>query len=330
MGKIKNISLKLLFGNLILLIGIIIFVSQFSKFFGAENNLLGTGVITAILMCGVIEIALPIKDSVIAIIVSLLIMGISAYISRLNPLIGVIINFITVFITIYIYSNKENTKTFLPFILCYIFLEGSPITIEKLPLRIVTTLISGILIALAYYATHKKVNEFKYNSLYEQLTLINKDSLQFNFALRMAVGMSVAMFLGNHFNLEKSMWISITVMSLTQPHLHETRQRIKYRVFGTILGAIIFMAVFKFLVPKNLSAYVLLFLNYIYTFIKEYKVKIVFITINSLGSVMIFYNMYMSASMRIGLTLVGTIIAFIINKGFYDKFAKKANLTLQV
>ncbi|MBF8984866.1 FUSC family protein [Lutibacter sp. B2] len=323
MEKIKNLSFKLLFGNLILIIGIIIFVELFSNFFGVENSLLGVGVVTAILMCAVIDIDLPIKDSAIAIIVSLIIMGFSAYLSRLSPLASIFIDFITVFFIIYIFTNRMDTKTFLPFILCYVFLAGNPATIEKLPLRIVATVVGGILIALAYYITHKKKQEFAYNSLFEQLTSIQKSSLQFNFALRMAVGIAVAMLVGNYFSFQKSMWISITVMSLTQPHLHQTKQRIKYRVFGTILGSLIFVALFNFLVPKNLSTYVLLFLSYIYTFIKEYKVQIVFITMNSLGAAMILYDMSVSVPMRISFILAGTVIAFIVNKGFYDKFAKK-------
>ncbi|GCD13230.1 hypothetical protein Ctaglu_48530 [Clostridium tagluense] len=196
-------------------------------------------------------------------------------------------------------------------------------TIEKLPLRIIATVVGGILIVLAYYVPHKKQQEFPYNSLFEQLTSIKNDSLQFNFTLRMAVGVTVAMFVGNYFSFQKSMWISITVMSLTQPQLHQTNQRIKYRVFGTILGALIFVVLFNFLVPKNLSTYVLLFLSYIYTFIKEYKVQIVFITMNSLGAAMILYDMSVSVPMRISFILAGTVIAFIVNKGFCDKFAKK-------
>lgn len=321
MVKFKNLSFKLLFGNLILIIGIIIFVSLFSKFFGVENSLLGVGVVTAILMCGVIDMDLPIKDSAIIIIVSLIIMVFSAFLSRLNPLAGILIDFITIFFTIYIFTNRVDAKTFLPFILCYVFLEGNPVTIEKLPLRIVATVVGGILIALAYYLTHKKQQEFAYNSLFEQLTSIKKDSLQFNFALRMAVGVAVAMLVGNYFGFQKSMWISITVMSLTQPHLHQTKQRIKYRVFGTILGALIFVVLFNFLVPKNLSTYVLLFLSYIYTFIKEYKIQIVLLTMNSLGAAMIFYDMSVSVPMRISFILAGTVIAFIVNKGFYNKFA---------
>lgn len=61
MEKNKKLSFKLLFGNLILIIGIIIFVSLFSKIFGVENSLLGVGVVTAILMCSVIDLDLPIK-----------------------------------------------------------------------------------------------------------------------------------------------------------------------------------------------------------------------------------------------------------------------------
>lgn len=323
MEKNKKLSFKLLFGNLILIIGIIIFVSLFSKIFGVENSLLGVGVVTAILMCGVIDLDLQIKDAILVIIVSLIIMGFSAYLSRLNPLLGIFINFTTIFFTIYIVTNRMDTKTFLPFILSYVFLEGNPVTIDKLPIRVVATFIGGILIALAYYITHKNQQKFAYNSLLEQLKSISKNSLQFNFVLRMAVGVTVAMFMGNYFSFEKSMWISITVMSLTQPHLHETKERIKYRVGGTILGALIFVVLFNFLVPKSLTTYALLFLSYIYTFIKEYKVQIVFITMNSLGAAMVLYDMSVSVPMRISFILVGTVIAFIVNKGFYDNFIKK-------
>lgn len=330
MGKIENLRFKLLFGNLVLIVGIIIFVSVFSRVFGVENSLLSVGVITAILMCGVIEIDLPMRESIISIMAVLIISVFSSYLSRWNLLVGVLINFITVFFTIYIFSNKVDTKSFLPFILCYVFLEGNPVSIESLPLRVVATVVGAILIALAYYINHKKQQEFAYSSLYKQLTSIKKESLQFNFAFRMAIGVAIAMLVGNYFKFEKSMWISITVMSLTQPHFQQTKQRIKYRVFGTILGALIFVVMFNFLVPENLSTYVLLFLSYVYTFIKEYKVQIVFITMNSLGSAMLLYGMSASVIMRINFILLGAVIAFIINKGFYDKFAKKEEVVLQM
>lgn len=317
MERMKKVPFKLLLGNLILIIGIIAFVALFSMLFGVENNLLGVGVITAVLMCGVIDLDLPMKHSAIAILLSLIIMSFSAYLSRLNPLTGIVINFITAFFIIYMSTNRLDTKTFLPFILCYVFLEGNPVDIEKLPIRIVATIIGGGLIASTYYMTHKDKKKFAYNSLFEQFKSIKKDSLQFNFVFRMAVGIAVAMFLGNYFDFQKSMWISITVMSLTQPHLQETKQRIKYRVFGTILGALIFIVLFNLLLPKSLTQYALLFLSYIYTFVKEYKVQIVFITINSLGAAMVLYDPYVSAPMRISFILVGVVIAFIVNKSLY-------------
>ncbi len=322
MKKIKNLNFKLLFGNLTLLIKIIIFVSLFSKIFGDENSLLGVGVITAILMCGFIDTEICIKDSVLTIAVSLIIMGISAYLSRLNPFTGIVVNITTIFFIIYIFGNRIDKKTFVPFILCYVFLEGNPVTLEKLPLRIAATVVGGILIAIAYYLAHKKELNVANNSLYKQLTSIQKDTLQYNFALRMAVGVALAMFVGDYFSLEKSMWISVTAMSLTQPHLHQTKERIKYRVFGTVLGSVFFVVLFKLLVPESINTYALLFLSYIYTFIKEYKVQIVFVTINSLGAAMILYDMYVSVPMRISFILVGAIIAFIVNKGLYNGFVK--------
>ncbi|WP_300382116.1 FUSC family protein, partial [Clostridium sp.] len=150
-----------------------------------------------------------------------------------------------------------------------------------------------------------------------------RDSLNFNFAIRMAIGVAIAMAIGNYFNLEKSMWIGLTVMSLTEPHFDQTKEKIKYRLFGTFLGALIFMIIFKFVIPKSLTIYVVLLLNYTYMFIKEYKARMVFTTMNALGATMVLYDISVSVPMRISFILGGTVIAFIVNKVLYDRFIKK-------
>lgn len=104
MDKTDNIkiNLKLLLGNLVMLIGIIVFVLLFSKFFGSENTLVGVAVITAMLMFKSINISLRYREAIWAIIFSFIYMGFASYISRLNAFIGIPINFIW-FSLLYIY-----------------------------------------------------------------------------------------------------------------------------------------------------------------------------------------------------------------------------------
>lgn len=318
-GKIK-IEPKLLIKNLILIICVILFVSLYGAIFGSENTLVGVCAITAMLMfCGV-HLSLKFSEAIITTVISFVLMGVSSQLSVLNPFLGLAINFISLFVLSYLFTNKLETKAYLPFILCYIFLEGTPISWDKFPKRLLSLLVAGVLIAIVYYFTHKKNDDSDHLSISEMIKNMRKDSLQFNFSLRMAVSVSLAMFVGSLFGFQKSMWISMTAMSLTQPHFDDTKVRIKERFFGTLIGSVIFLILFVYIVPEQFSTLVLLVLSYIYSFVNEYKVKIIFITLNSLGSAMILFNPGVSIPMRIAFVVVGIGIALIVNKVLYGRF----------
>lgn len=108
-------------------------------------------------------------------------------------------------------------------------------------------------------------------------------------------------------------------MSITQPHFDDTKTRVKERFFGTLIGSAIFVLIFVYLVPQQFSSIVLLILSYIYTFIKEYKIKMIFITMSSLGAAMILFQPGVSVPMRIAFIVVGIGIALIVNKVIYGR-----------
>ncbi len=118
----------------------------------------------------------------------------------------------------------------MPFILCYVFIEGTPITWSELPRRLIALFVGGALIALVYYFSHrKKKDDSDHMNISEMIKTMNKNTLQFNFSLRMALAVSIAMLLGSILGFQKSMWISITAMSITQPHFDDTKTRVKER-----------------------------------------------------------------------------------------------------
>ena len=219
----------------------------------------------------------------------------------------------------YLVTNTMETKAYLPFILCYVFIEGTPITWSELPTRLIALFVGGGLIALVYYFSHRKKDDSDHMNISEMIKTMNKDTLQFNFSLRMALAVSIAMLLGSILGFQKSMWISITAMSITQPHFDDTKTRVKERFFGTLIGSAIFVLIFVYLVPQQFSSIVLLILSYIYTFIKEYKIKMIFITMSSLGAAMILFQPGVSVPMRIAFIVVGIGIALIVNKVIYGR-----------
>lgn len=315
----KNLKPKILIGNLILIIGIVIFVTLYGAAFGSDNSLIGVCAITAMLMFVNVHLSLKLHEAIITTILSFVFMGVSTQIASINPFLGLIINFVSIFIVSYLVTNKMETKAYLPFMLCYVFIEGTPISWSEFPLRILALFTGGALIALVYYFSHRKKDDSDHMNIIEMVKTINKDTLQFNFSLRMALAVSLSMLLGSVLGFQKSMWISITAMSITQPHFDDTKVRVKERFFGTLIGAAIFVVIFVYLVPEQFSTIVLLILSYIYTFIKEYKIKMIFITMNALGAAMILFQPGVSVPMRIAFIVVGIGIALVVNKVIYGR-----------
>lgn len=315
----KNLKPKILISNLILIIGIVIFVTLYGSVFGSSNSLIGVCAITAMLMFVDVHLSLKLNEAIITTVLSFVLMGVSSQIASINPFLGFVINFISIFVVSYLVTNTMETKAYLPFILCYVFIEGTPITWSELPRRLIALFVGGGLIALVYYFSHRKKDDSDHMNISEMIKTMNKDTLQFNFSLRMALAVSIAMLLGSILGFQKSMWISITAMSITQPHFDDTKTRVKERFFGTLIGSAIFVLIFVYLVPQQFSSIVLLILSYIYTFIKEYKIKMIFITMSSLGAAMILFQPGVSVPMRIAFIIMGIGIALVVNKVIYGR-----------
>lgn len=309
----QEINVKVLIGKLILLIGIIVFISIFSGIFGSNNTLIGVVIITAILMFSSMNLSLEFKDAILGIVVFFSAMGITSYFVKYHPYIGIVIDFILVFLMTYIFSIDIKKKLYLPFILCYIFLQGSPATDSELPVRVISLFIGGALVAIIYYLTHRKAEEEDRRTIKDMLSNIDIHSLQTNFSLRMAIGITIAIFIGTIFNFTKGMWITSTVLSLTQPYYTDIKEKIGQRLVGTVIGAIIFVILFNFLIPRSLDSIVLLVIGYIYSFIKPYKIQMIFVTLNSLAAAMILFDSTISVPMRIFFVIIGIIIAVLVN-----------------
>lgn len=312
-----NITKRLMINKLILLIIIIAFVNMFSFLFGTENTLTGVTVITGALMFKDIDLGYNVKESVFITIGLFTFIGIVTYLtSQVGILIGILINLISVFMVIYITSENLQTKVFLPFILLYVFLDGTPIDETQAIMRVVASFIGGVIMALTLYISHYK-KQISKKSIKEDLCKENIDfsSERFRFSVKMAIGISIAILIGRVLNTQKAMWITIAVMSLTQPQHEDSKQRMKERLISTILGAIAFVILFKVLVPQKYFTFVTLSLGYIYTFIYEYKIKMFFVAINALVASMFIFNTPTSIVLRIGFLAIGICVVYIISKG---------------
>ena len=307
----KKDFFKLAIKNLLQLLCIIAFIVGFSAILGSENQLIGVGLVTGIIMFYNIDLGLDKKQAPFIIFGLCLLMAVANIVSVYNVYLAILFNIITIYLFMTLSTVHLKNKTYIPFILMYIFAEGMPIEPNQIPKRALAFILSGILLTLVYCIKHRKLENGKtIKDIYNNIS-ISKETTVFN--IKMALGLTISMFLTEFFNIEKGMWISMTVSSLTQPHFHMTKERIKDRFLGTIIGVICFFILFGGLIPTEFLGIIAAILSYIYTFVKSYYIQIIFITISSLNAAKsVFTTPFYSGVYRLSFILIGILIVLFV------------------
>ncbi len=320
-----KLDIKKLIGNLILLFVIIGFVSGYSSVFGEANSLIGVTVITAALMFLNIDLGYKLGDSVVTTLVLFTLVGvITSVSSSTNLAIGFIINMLFIFVMMYITSKEIYTKAYLPFILLFVFLDGNPVSSDAYLTRIIGCFIGASIMSIVMYFSNKSkaTNEDRVVDLVYDT--IDFSSERFRFSIKMAVGVSIATLLGNVMGVEKFMWITVSVMSIIQPNIDDSKIRIRQRFLSTIIGFIAFVILFDILNLESYLPILTLIIGYIYTFIQTYEKKMIFVALNALISCMGVYDTYLSIWYRVGFLIMGIGISYIVSI-VIDKIFEKLN-----
>ena len=212
----------------------------------------------------------------------------------------------------YIPSEKPEYKAYIPFILIYIFDQSNIAVGEDFYIRMVSLVVGGIITGAVYYFRHKNSEEGIHIS--KIMKDIDITSPRFIISIRMAIGVSIAILIGTLLGLQRTMWISMSVMSLTQLEFETTKERFKHRIVYTLIGAVAFVLLFQVLIPEKYNGLASIILSYIYTFIKDYKHQIIFITVNALSASMLIFDPTEAIGTRILLIISGCMLAMAINK----------------
>ena len=458
---------------------IVAFIMSFKSIFGDKNTLIGVSTITAMLMFINVDLTMSPMENLMKLILLNVITGVGAYISLLNPWIGIPINFIIIFIISYkLYFNLKESL-YLPFTLQYAFILSIPVTLKEMPIRLASLLVAPIAImsfqmlfkkgnriienicskiiekidiildednveknnsyidkdirkyidefrAIVYdnrkenfYITEEarikinilstlekisinlnkdyNVEELKgilmglrqcmkrlnvvlgednnikeledyidsvidnhkdiqasrihaiqilnsleilkvaltelrvlgkenYNNIKftetdypTQLQSINKkrfimNSVKLSFAIRSAIGISLAAFVSDYFNLSEGRWIIFTMVSLVVPIYEASIKKAKDRFIATIIGAVIIVILFSIFKSVGIRSMILIGAGYVNSYLKEYKHKTICTTVSAIGSAALLGNTTVLTLRRIIFVAIGVVLAIIINR----------------
>lgn len=155
--NIKRFKLPLIFAVLS-----VVLMGGYKTVFGVENTIIG--LIIAMASYAFLRLDLtsyPIYKSMIFLILNLF-LAISAYISSINPFIGLIINFLILFTVSFIYTTEFKNVISYIFLLLYVYMWEYPISLDQLPRRLVAIGV-GVFIIIGIHILFNRRN-FKKNS----------------------------------------------------------------------------------------------------------------------------------------------------------------------
>lgn len=310
-GKKRKFTILLVLRNLAKVAFLFGFVYGFTLLFDESNAIIGITIASAVLMFLNVDLGIRPVQAALLIFYLFLHVGGFSYISLFNPYLGVLINIFAIYSMLTLSGQHVQHKSYFPFLTCYIFAVGSPVDGLAYGHRMLGLAAGGIVVAGVYLVRHHKSQQTR--SILDIFKQIHFTSTRHRFILRMTAGMVIAMFIGDVFNLNRPAWISMTVLSLTVPFVHEARKRIVQRVVGTVVGAFVFVILFEYLIPPQFHVWCLLATIFISLFITNYQWQMVFVTINSLNGGLIFYSADMAIEIRLAWIFVGIGIVLGLN-----------------
>ena len=141
--------------NTIIFIFVMAFVLTFKAIFGSDNVLIGITTITATLMLMQRDFTGDLLKNTLKFIGINLLMGVGTFIAANNMWLAIPINFAVVFTFSYVFTYNLRQPLYFPFGLQYLFLLSSPVSIDKLGLRLIALFVGALIIMLAQVLVNK-------------------------------------------------------------------------------------------------------------------------------------------------------------------------------
>lgn len=291
---------------------IVVFITLYSMVFGAANSLTGVTVVCGVMVLFYVDLGICPKQATVILALIYPFTAILAYLTQFNVWLAIPIHFVCVLVLLTLTGMPLASKVYMTFLLNYVFTQGNPVWGRDFWLRLAGLTLAGLVTAAMYYLRHRNTPQRRTVRMVVEETF--RPSQRRNFLFRMAVGITIAATVAGLLHVRKPMWASIVVCSLTQPFHAETHQRIVHRVTATLVGCILFYLLFECLIPAEYKMYVLMFLGFVYSFIKQYKYQQIFTVLSVLGAATPIYGVHDSIGMRVALLLVGVLIVAIVDQ----------------
>lgn len=182
-----------------------------------------------------------------------------------------------------------------------------------------------------HYNLIKKYNETPYTLNFINRLKVNMEakSINFSYAVRVSISVSIAAFIMDYFKLPQGRWLLFTALSLVQPIYELSKSKTKDRVIATIFGAILVEILFFIFKDTLARTFIIILAGYIGGFIKPYKYNMICVTVSAIGGASILSNTSEMVLSRLTFVALGAVLAIFINKLILPYNIEKDSNTLK-
>lgn len=159
--------------------------------------------------------------------------------------------------------------------------------------------------------------------------LMDRKSIRFCYAIRVAICISIGSFIMQYFNLSEGRWILFTLFSLISPLYEVSKSKTKDRIFATLIGAIVIFTLFSIFKDPTARMLIVLVAGYLNGYATEYKYATIFVTISAIGSAALVGSVDVLTINRILFVFVGAGIAIFANKYIFPYKVKDSMMQLK-
>lgn len=156
------------------------------------------------------------------------------------------------------------------------------------------------------------------------------NSIKLSYAVRMAVGITLSGFIVDFFEIHEGRWMMFTVLSVIIPLYEQSRQKMRDRIFATIIGAILVTGFFTLFQGDIMRSILIMTAGYLMNYIKVYRYSTILVTFSAIGAAALVTGTTEILTLnRILLVISGVILALLINKFILPYKLDDANRDLQ-
>lgn len=225
--------------SILLILFAIAYISLFTTIFGNENSSVAVGSFCILLGIRFVPYGYHIAESIAAMGGVFGLMFVGGLVTKYcNPFVGLLVNFSFVLLIMMVTADEPIMGNAGIYIFSYLFTVENPVTIHQLPARAAALALAFFVCGLVFFRKHKEKNRTVHlKTIFQNFAFHSEKSL---WQLRMAVGISIVLFIGHSFNISRTVWMGYACMSVLLPMTTSLRQRASFRVLGVVVGSLLF------------------------------------------------------------------------------------------